>query len=177
MASFKILQSLTCGFEPGDPLRDSREFPEGTDFQRLIDIGAVRLVDGTAPRPADAQLADLMDEVEELTEKLAKEKEGRAAAVAELKEARAACAEKDRVNADLCGRYEAHGLTIDKLNADVERLKAELEIAKTPAVPDPAPKPPDNPKADPKADAPKVQGSPVDDKGNPKPDAAKAKAK
>lgn len=76
MAMFKILMTLTgTKFEPGE-LRDSSEFPDGADFARLVKIGAVRPT-GLGGFKGTADQAELLDQVEELTQKLGRLEEER----------------------------------------------------------------------------------------------------
>jgi len=73
---FKILGTVTgLDAEPGE-LRDSTEFPEGTDFARLVKLGAVRPT-GLGGFKGTRDQVELLDQVEELTQKVGRLEEER----------------------------------------------------------------------------------------------------
>lgn len=80
--TFKILQPLTCGFQPNE-VRAASEFPKGTDFKRLVELEVVRPTNLSAVVPGSDEKADLMDEIEDLQFKLERAERERAADVAE----------------------------------------------------------------------------------------------
>lgn len=105
--TFKILQPMTCGFEPNE-LRHASEFPKGTDFKRLVDLGTVRPTNLAGVVPGDDEKTTMLDEIEGLQFKLQ------------------ASAEKHE--AELSGRDDQIASLSDENKTLRERV-AELELA------------------------------------------------
>ena len=152
MNSFKILGAITCGFEPGE-FRRPDEFPIGTDFSRLVDLGVIRPTAGLMLEAGDPKNAAMLDQIEDLqyeNASLAKKAEAAAAAAKEESAAREA------EIADLKARLDSvtmHAVT------DVEDLRKllaarEAEIADLKASAE---------KKDEKAPDPSANGQPAKD--------------
>src|SRR5262245_55072201 len=91
-AAFKVKQFITCGFHPGE-VRGAEEFPVGTDFVRLVQDGALRPLGDLAVLGGDPKTDQLLDQIEDLTDKLASAEAARFDSGAS---ADAAVAERDR---------------------------------------------------------------------------------
>ena len=140
-ATFKIKHSIVpVGFEPGE-VRGASEFPPGTDFQRLIDSGAIRPTE-LSEFQGDPKHAELMDTVEDLTEKLSKHQANsdkeKEKLEAELKAARVA---EDKSRKEVQAASSKAAVTI----ADLERQLAESKAKHEPK--------PAEPEAEPHAEA------------------------
>lgn len=135
--TFKILQNITCGFEPNE-VRTASEFPKGTDFKRLVDIGAIRPTSLKTALPSGNEKADLLDQIEELQYKL-----GQAEAKAE-KDAQVAADTVDaqtKIIAKLTQERDDAQLQITSLVNDAKPKEATPVDETKPTTPTPQPQP------------------------------------
>jgi molybdopterin converting factor small subunit len=124
-AAFKIKRFITCGFAVGE-VRGADEFPVGTDFAKLVADGAIRGLGDLAILSGDPKIDELMDQVEELTDRLAAAEQAAAGAGTR---ADVTVAERDREIAELKTELAKEKLRGESLENDLRAVNKPVDGA------------------------------------------------
>jgi hypothetical protein len=131
MPVFRVVRTITCGFEPGE-FRRHDEFPSGFEPARLVADGSLVPVDAIAVVPGMPITAELLADIDDMNEALHGAQEFHERKMADAKaELEAKSAELVAANATITTLSERLAQTEAEAAAKIGELEAELQKART----------------------------------------------